>query len=219
MKIDNNQFKNFVVGIKNRIISSQKEALRGVNKELINLYWDIGKSISKSQEENGWGKSVVENLSFELRRDFVGVRGFSVQNLWNMRQFYLQYSKNEKLQTLSREIGWSHNVMIFQKCKDELEREFYIKSVIKFGWSYRVLDNQIANQTYEKYLLKQTNLDKTLPPQHQNAFLALKDSKQPIGVASYKLTKTLPKNLKDMLPSSKEIALSLEAFLDAKEYV
>jgi len=93
-----------------------------------------------------------------------------------MRQFYLEYNQNEKLQTLSREIGWSHNVAIFQKCKDNFEREFYLKSVLKFGWSYRVLDNHIDNKSYEKYLLNQTNFDKTLPNEYKyQAKLAVKD--------------------------------------------
>ena len=173
--IDHN-FKAFVIDIKHKILSSQYEALKAVNKELISLYWDIGKSIVEKQETFGWGKSVVKKLSEELQKEFVGIKGFSVQNLWNMRLFYLEYSQNEKLQTLSREIGWSHNVAIFQKCKDNLEREFYIKSVVKFGWSYRVLDNHIDNKSYEKYLLNQTNFDKTLQNEYKyQAKLAVKD--------------------------------------------
>jgi len=173
--IDHN-FKAFVIDIKHKILSSQYEALKAVNKELISLYWDIGQSIVEKQETFGWGKSVVKKLSEELQKEFVGIKGFSVQNLWNMRLFYLEYSQNEKLQTLSREIGWSHNVAIFQKCKDNLEREFYIKSVVKFGWSYRVLDNHIDNKSYEKYLLNQTNFDKTLPNEYKyQAKLAVKD--------------------------------------------
>jgi len=156
------EFTTFVKNIKAKILSSQYEALKKVNKELIELYWNIGQDILKKQKEFGWGKSVVEQLSAELQKEFVGIKGFSVQNLWNMRQFYLEYHQNEKLQTLSREIGWSHNLHILQKCKDNLQREFYIKSVIKFGWSYRVLSNHIMNQSYEKYLLNQTNFDQTL---------------------------------------------------------
>ena len=156
------EFTTFVKDIKDKILSSQYEALKKVNKELIELYWNIGQDILKKQKEFGWGKSVVEQLSAELQKEFVGIKGFSVQNLWNMRQFYLEYHQNEKLQTLSREISWSHNLHILQKCKDNLQREFYIKSVIKFGWSYRVLSNHIMNQSYEKYLLNQTNFDQTL---------------------------------------------------------
>ena len=173
---DNRAFKNFVQDIKNRILSSQYEALKKVNKELIGLYWDIGNEVVSKQKEYGWGKSVVKNLSQELQKEFVGMRGFSIQNLWNMRLFYLEYSKNEKLQSLTREIGWTHNVVIFQKSKDSLEREFYIKATRKFGWTYRVLEHQIDNKSYEKYLLNQTNFDKTLPDKYkQQAKLAIKD--------------------------------------------
>ena len=169
-------FTTFVKDIKTKILSSQYEALKVVNKELINLYWEIGKNIVEKQELFGWGKSVVQNLSHELQKEFVGMKGFSVQNLWNMRYFYLEYHENEKLQTLSREIGWSHNIAIFQKTKDELEREFYIKMVIKFGWTYRVLDNHIDNKSYEKYLLNQTNFDNTIVEKYKHqASLAVKD--------------------------------------------
>lgn len=172
----NSDFTDFVKDIKGKILSAQYEALKRVNKELIKLYWEIGRGIVEKQECFGWGKSVVKNLSEELRKEFVGVRGFSTQNLWNMRVFYLEYREVEKLQTLSREIGWSHNVAIFQKVKDTLAREFYISSVKKFGWSFRVLENQIANQSYEKYLLNQTNFDQTLPEQYKDqAKLAVKD--------------------------------------------
>lgn len=173
--IDQN-FTSFVKEIKSKILSSQYEALKAVNKELINLYWDIGKKIVQKQEQFGWGKSVVKNLSEELQKEFVGMKGFSVQNLWNMRQFYIEYRDNTKLQTLSREIGWSHNVVIFQKAKDELEREFYIKMVIKFGWTYRVLDNHMDNKSYEKFLLNQTNFDNTIVEKYKyQAKLAVKD--------------------------------------------
>ena len=129
-KIKITEFSNFVKNIKQKILSHQYEALKTVNKELITLYWEIGQGIVEKQEIYGWGKSVVKNLSIELQKEFVGMKGFSIQNLWNMRQFYLEYKDNEKLQTLSREIGWSHNVVIFQKCKESVEREFYIKMVI-----------------------------------------------------------------------------------------
>ncbi|MDA3938083.1 MAG: DUF1016 N-terminal domain-containing protein [Spirochaetia bacterium] len=97
------------------------------------------------EEELGWGKSVVKNLSDELQKEFIGMKGFSVQNLWNMRLFYLEYNQNQKqvyfidITKAFREIGWSHNLTIIQQCKDLLEREFYIRSTKKFGWTYRVL--------------------------------------------------------------------------------
>ena len=96
--------------IKKRIHSAQYEALKAVNRELIGLYWDIGRMIVERQNSEGWGKSVVEKLSADLRREFPGVGGFSVQNLWYMRQFYSEYHGNERLQPLVGEIAWAHNL-------------------------------------------------------------------------------------------------------------
>jgi predicted nuclease of restriction endonuclease-like (RecB) superfamily len=132
--------------------------------------------IAERQETSGWGRSVVENLSKDLRREFPGVGGFSVQNLWYMRQFYQEYSGHEKLQPLVGEIAWAHNLAIMSKCKDPLEREFYIRMTRKFGWSKNVLIHQIDNQSYEKSLLGQTNFDQTLTPElRAQAKLAVKD--------------------------------------------
>jgi predicted nuclease of restriction endonuclease-like (RecB) superfamily len=162
--------------VKERIRSAQYEALKVVNKELVALYRDIGKLIVERQDREGWGKSVVERLANDLQNEFPGVKGFSVQNLWYMRHFYLEYRDNEKLQPLVGEIGWSHNLIIFQRCKDPLEREFYIRMTRKFGWTKNVLIHQIENQSYEKTLLGQTNFDKALTPgQRAQAKLAVKD--------------------------------------------
>jgi len=170
------EYKKFLNEIKSKIRNSQYEALKKVNKELISLYWEIGKTIVENQEQAGWGKSVVENLAKDLQNEFVGMSGFSIQNLWYMRQFYSTYKDITKLQPLVGEIGWTHNILIMSKCKDNLEREFYLKSSKKFGWTKNVLINQIENKTYEKYLLNQTNYNETLPENIKNqAKLAVKD--------------------------------------------
>jgi len=162
--------------VKERVLSAQYKALRVVNKELIKLYWDIGRIIVERQAAEGWGRSVVERLSADLRQEFPGVGGFSVQNLWYMRQFYEEYHGNEKLQPLVGEIAWAHNLIIMGKCKDPLEREFYLRMTRKFGWSKKVLNHQIENQSYEKSLLGQTNFDKTLTPAlRAQAKLAVRD--------------------------------------------
>jgi len=162
--------------VKERVRAAQYAALRAVNKELIGLYWDIGGMIVGQQEGRSWGKAVVERLAADLRMEFPGVGGFSVQNLWYMRQFYLAYLGNEKLQPLVGEISWTKHLVILGKCKDPLEREFYIRMTKKFGWTKSVLMNQIANQSYEKTLLGQTNFNKTLTPGlRAQAKLAVKD--------------------------------------------
>jgi len=162
--------------VKARIQSAQYTALRAVNKELVELYWDIGRLIVERQQRSGWGKSVVERLSADLRVTFPGISGFSTQNLWYMRQFFHEYSSVPKLQPLVGEIGWAHNLAIMARCKDPLEREFYLRMTRKFGWSKNVLIHQIANQSYEKSLLGQTNFDQALTPTlRAQAKLAIKD--------------------------------------------
>jgi len=169
-------YTHLLAEVKERIRSARVAALRAVNTELVGLYWDLGRMIVDRQEQSGWGKSVVERLSQDLRREFPGVAGFSVQNLWYMRQFHLEYREHEKLQRLVGEIAWSHNLVIMGKCKDPLEREFYLRMTRKFGWSKNVLIHQIENQSYEKSLLGQTNFDQTLTPAlRAQAKLALKD--------------------------------------------
>lgn len=162
--------------IKQRIRSGQYEALRAVNRELITLYWDIGQLIVTRQQGEVWGKSVVKTLAQDLKREFPGVTGFSASNLWRMKLFYETYEGSEKLAPLVREIGWSHNLVIMEKCKDDLEREFYLRMTRKYGWTKNVLIHQVENQSYEKTLLNQTNFSETLPENLQDqAKLAIRD--------------------------------------------
>ncbi len=100
----------------------------------------------------GWGKSVVEQLSKDIQKEYPGIKGFSTTNLWNMRFFYNEIQQNGKLQPLVGEISWTKNILILTKCKESLEREFYLLHVKKFGWTKDVLVHQIENKTYEKYL-------------------------------------------------------------------
>lgn len=162
--------------IKQRIRTARYEALKAVNKELIGLYWDIGRMIVERQKEDAWGKSVVERLSRDLQNEFPGTQGFSARNIWRMRDFYLTYRSNQKLSPLVAEIGWTHNIIILTQCKDDLEREFYLRMTRKFGWTKNVLTLQIENKTYEKTLTNQTNFDHTVPDKIRNqAKLAVKD--------------------------------------------
>lgn len=113
-------YSDLLKEIKERIRTAQYAALKAVNKELISLYWDIGKTIVERQEGETWGKSVVEKLAKDLRQEFPEMSGFSARNIWYMRDFYLAYRENEKLQPMVAEIGWTHNLVIFEKCKDDL---------------------------------------------------------------------------------------------------
>ena len=124
----------FILEIKKKVRQSQYEALKVVNTQLINLYWEIGKSISEKQSEN-WGKSIVQTLSAELQNEFPGIGGFSTTNLWLMAQFYYDYQAVEFFQPLVGEISWTKHIAILNKCKNDLQRQFYILSTKKFGWT------------------------------------------------------------------------------------
>ena len=167
--------KDFIINVIGKVRQAQYEALKAVNVHLINLYWEIGRSISEKQSES-WGKSIVANLSKELQKEFPGISGFSVTNLWLMAQFYSEYHSIENLQPLVGEISWTKHIVIMTKCKDNIQRQFYIIATKKFGWTKDVLTHQIENKTYEKYLLNQTNFDETIPEKIKNqAILAVKD--------------------------------------------
>jgi hypothetical protein len=106
-KIEQSAYKAFVKEIKEKIYQAQYQAMRAVNIHLINLYWEMGRSIVMKRDQFGWGRSIVESLSKDLQKEYPGMKGFSSQNLWRMRKFHLTYSNNLKLAPMVREIGWS----------------------------------------------------------------------------------------------------------------
>ena len=174
--ISNIEYQSLIEDVKNKIEKKQYNVLRLMNTETITLYWEIGEEIYKQQQLKGWGKSVVSALSQGLQSSFPGAKGYSAANLWRMRNFYLTYRDELKLAPLVREISWSNNIVIMEKCKDVLEKEFYIQMTKRYGWGKRILTNFIEGKTYEKYLLNQTNFDLTMPQERRvQAKLAIKD--------------------------------------------
>lgn len=169
-------YGDFLKEIKAQIRQRQYQALRAANKELLALYWWLGEAISRRQAEQGWGKAVVETLARDLQAEFPGRNGFSAQNLWLMRQFYGEYCDKPKLQPLVGEINWTKNLLIMARCKDDLEREFYLRVTARFGWTKNVLQHQLDNHSYRQYLAGQTNFDAAVPENiRAQALLAVKD--------------------------------------------
>lgn len=200
------EYLNFKNEITARIRSAQYEALKAVNKEIIALYWEVGKRITEQQTALGWGKSVVENLSRDIQKEFPGIQGFGVRNMWDMARFYAEYQSNEILQPLVAEISWSKHIVILTKCKETRQRQFYILATKKYGWTKDVLINKIEAKTYENYLLGQSNFDITLPDSIKNqAILALKDEYtfDLVGLAEehseYELEQAIIKNIRAFL--------------------
>ena len=169
-------YAQLVAEIKQRIRNAQYAALQAVNRELIDLYWDIGRLILERQEGETWGRAVVQNLAKDLQTEFPGISGFSTPNLYRMRQFYEAYSASPIFSPFVREISWTKNLAILERCKDAAEREFYLRQTKQWGWSKNVLTHQIENQSYQKTILNQTNFAQTVPEAiRDQAKLAVKD--------------------------------------------
>lgn len=170
------EYSTFLRDIKDKIRCSQYEAMKVVNQQTIALYWEIGKKINEKRELSGWGKSIVETLSKDIQKEFPGIQGFGTSNLWYMAQWQAEYNGNEILQPLVGEISWTKHIVILTKCKDVLERRFYIQATKKFGWTKDVLIHKIEQKTFEKILLGQTNFEETLSEKVKNqAVLAIQD--------------------------------------------
>ncbi len=179
--IESADYAAWLGGLKSRIRSARLSAARAVNRELILLYWDIGRGIVEKQEDLGWGKSVVEQLSLDLRSEFPGMKGFSANNLWLMRQFYSEYSSPAFLEQFVQEmqsqrlespeggvresvfleqlvqeilspVPWGHLVEIAKKVKVPRERLYYLRATAQFGWTRHVLLNQIKADAHGRSL-------------------------------------------------------------------
>lgn len=162
--IASNEYGKFLNEIKLRIASARLQAVRSVNRELIKLYWDIGKNIVERQEKYKWGDNVVEALARDLKDAFPQTQGFSERNLWNMRRLYGEYKNQPILQQLVAEIPWGHNLLVMEKVAKDNERKYYLTASRDFGWSRNVLLNQIKADSYTLSLKQKThNFPQVLP--------------------------------------------------------
>lgn len=159
--MNNNDYVNVVEEIKKQIRSAKHRAILNANKEMLILYWNIGKLIN---ENSTWGSKFLRNLSKEITSEFPSAKGFSVSNLKNMAKFYREYSEVEIGQTLSVQIPWSHNLEIL-RVKSKKQRLWYINKTIENGWSVNVLAHQIDTNLYARQIeqKKVANFEAKLP--------------------------------------------------------
>lgn len=172
-------YEELLTDLKTRIRSAQIRAALAVNRELIALYWEIGRGIVERQEGAGWGDEVLERLSRDLKHEFPEMQGFSRANLYRMRAFFLSYrDAGEFVAQLVRQIPWGHNLVIFEKLKDLEERSWYARQTFEHGWSRNVLVHQIETGLYQRQVRaeKTSNFPFTLPPPQSDLVLqTLKD--------------------------------------------
>jgi len=191
----------FLESLKSRVRQAQTKAMLSVNRELIQLYWDIGRLIVERQEVASWGQNVLERLADDLQKSFPGVGGFSRSNVFRMRAFFLAYRPVEAVAQPVRQkkatrkvaqpvrllpestppeavagIPWGHNVVLMQKVKDQAQRLWYAAKAVEHGWSRTILTVQIESGLFERQGKATTNFAATLPrPQSDLAQQSLKD--------------------------------------------
>jgi predicted nuclease of restriction endonuclease-like (RecB) superfamily len=146
------------------IVASREKAMHAVNRALIELYWQVGETISRKIETAEWGDGVVEQLADYIAKTQPGLRGFTRANLFRMRQFYQTYQGDEKVAPLVRQLPWTHNLVILGQSKRPEEREFYLRLAIQERWSRRELERQIKAALFERAVLTPA---KVSPPVRQ----------------------------------------------------
>ena len=179
-------YSQFLVDLKSRVVAARTTAVQSVNRELILLYWDIGQGLAEKQKAADWGDAVVARLGRDLRAAFPDMSGFSLSNLWRMKQFYLSYAdvdflaqpvreilpskaNNKKIAQPARDlvaaVPWGHHINALTKIPDPATRLYYLRATAQFGWSRKVLQTQIKASAYERAVLekKAHNFPLTLP--------------------------------------------------------
>ncbi len=211
----------FLADLKERVRAAQVRAVTSLNRDMLTLYWEIGRALVERQEKAGWGDAVIDRLARDLRAEFPTLRGFSRRNLFMMRQCYLAYRNNPNCAAAAAQIPWFHNILILNKLTDQEEREWYLDQPLRNHWSRNVLRHQIETGLYHRQVLtgKTHNFDRTLPgPQSDLAQellkdpleYALRDTSKPIGVSAYRLSARLPRELRECLPTAGQLRAELE---------
>jgi predicted nuclease of restriction endonuclease-like (RecB) superfamily len=185
-------YAEFFEQVRARILQAQTRAAFAANRELLHLYWEMGKDIVHRQERERWGTAVIERLAQDLGGAFPGVAGFSTRNLWRMRAFYLAYPPDSEvlpqpvaeIETSGRpflpqavaELPWGHQVILLEKLKEPAERQWYARATIEHGWSRNVLVHQIDSGLHRRQGKALTNFHRVLAsPQSDLAQGSLKD--------------------------------------------
>ena len=175
MLLNKKEYLSIVNDIKNQIILAQQRANSGINREMVVLYWNVGKTINSKKT---WGDSFITNLARDIRCTFPELRGFSERNLKYMAKFARIYKDLEIVQQLLHNLPWRHNIALMDKLDNEKQRIWYAQQALENGWSSNILEIQIESKLYNRQAIadKTTNFKKKLPaPQSDLAQQAMKD--------------------------------------------
>ncbi|MBE0506887.1 MAG: DUF1016 domain-containing protein [Marinospirillum sp.] len=158
------------------IQATRAKVFQQANTALMALYWEVGRLLSEKVKQQAWGKGVVTALASYITATDPSIKGFSDKNLWRMKQFYETYQADEKLSSLVRELPWTHNTIIFSRCKTNEERAYYLAQCVRERYSSRELERQIDAAQFERAVASQKKLS-ALPREFPSGIgQAFKDS-------------------------------------------
>ena len=175
MLLNHSEYLSIIETIKAEIHTAQYKAALSVNRELIMLYYHIGRIINKHKS---WGNRFIDNLATDIKLEFPNVKGYSVRNLKYMAKFAQTYPDEEFVQQVVAQIPWGQNIVLLDKALDDTARRWYIEKIIENGWSRNVLVHQIDSDLFARQVLadKVSNFEKHLTPvQSELAVQTMKD--------------------------------------------
>ena len=158
------------------IQSAHARALQTVNTELIDLYWSVGRYISRKVETAAWGEGVVDELARYIARHHPDIKGFTRSNLFRMRQFFETYRHDKKVAPLVRQLPWTHNLLILSGCRRPAAREFYLRLCLREWWGKRELERQLAGALFERAVLSPAKVSPAVTQLHPAAKTVFKDT-------------------------------------------
>lgn len=169
-------YTDWLADLKKRIHNAQQRATLAVNRELVLLYWQIGRDILTRQAQQGWGAKVIDRLAGDLRAAFPDMKGFSPRNLKYMRAFAHAWPDAEFVQQAVAQLPWGHNLVLLESLATEADGRWYAAKAIEHNWSRNVLDIQIESRLLARSGAAVTNFTASLPkPQSDLAHESLKD--------------------------------------------
>ena len=158
------------------IETARQKSLQAINTTLIDLYWQIGETISRKIKNSEWGDGVVDQLADYIAKTQPGLRGFTRSNLFRMRRFYETYQGDEKVAALPRQLSWTHNLIIMGQSKRSEEREFYLRLAIQEKWSSRELERQLKIALFERTVLNPPKASPLVTQTYPDGLSAFKDA-------------------------------------------
>ena len=147
------------------IDSAHTRALKAVNAELIQMYWNVGEYLSGLCANSGFGGKVIDEVAAYIAKTNPGVKGFNCRGLYRMKQFYETYKDDEFVTPLVTQISWTNHLLILSGAKFAEERHFYMALCAKEHYSKRELERQIGSAYYERYILSSKKLMPESVPQ------------------------------------------------------